>query len=180
VLGFHALRAKRNDHISSQRSRQVTLSPTLIVASFGLLALAQHTVGAQAPTSPEQQIVALEKQWASAIQTQNVAATSAFLADDFFLGIGVAGGPLRIVPRAAWLDGLKEYITKSYAIDDIKVHVHSNVAVVFMLFTQQATVRGQDRSAQFAITDIWVNDSSGWRVAERHSSRPEPALASKP
>jgi ketosteroid isomerase-like protein len=158
----------------------VTLSSTLIAASFAFLALAQDTAAAQAPATPEQQIVALEKQWASAIQSQDIAATSAFLADDFFLGIGVERGPLRIVPRAAWLDGLKDYVTKSFVIDDIKVHVHSNVAVVFMLFTQQATVHGQDRSAQFVITDIWVNGASGWRVAERHSSRPEPAVASKP
>jgi hypothetical protein len=30
-----------------------------------------------------------------------------------------------------------------------------------MLFAQEATVRGHDRSAQFAITDIWVKEPAG-------------------
>jgi ketosteroid isomerase-like protein len=59
----------------------------------------------------------------------------------------------------------------------MQIHVYGDTAVVLMLYTQKATVRGQDRSGQLVITDIWVNGSKGWRIVERHSSRPEvPAL----
>ncbi|MFN2499868.1 MAG: DUF4440 domain-containing protein, partial [Pyrinomonadaceae bacterium] len=94
------------------------------------------------------------------------------------------GQPLQVVPRERWLENLKFYKIHSHSIDDIKVHVYGDTAVVLMLFTQKATVGRppRDRSAQFLITDIWVKQKDGWRVAERHSSRPEqqPALQPKP
>ena len=74
------------------------------------------------------------------------------------------------------LENLKFYKIESYSIDDIKVNVYGETAVVLMLWTQKAKVgRAQvDRSAQFVLTDIWVKQKDGWRLAERHSSRPEP------
>jgi ketosteroid isomerase-like protein len=65
------------------------------------------------------------------------------------------------VPRADWLITLPVYEVKSFNVDSIQVHVYGETAVVFMLFAQEATVRGHDRSAQFAITDIWVKEPAG-------------------
>ena len=130
--------------------------------------------------SAEQQIVELQKQWVAAIKNQDDKRISQLQADGFFLAIGVQGMPLRVVAREAWLGNLKSYVTESYSIDDMRVSVYGDTAVVLMLFTQKATVRGQDRSAQFVITDVWVKQKRGWRVAERHSSRPEPQAAVRP
>ncbi len=151
---------------------------------FALLAALILVIGARAagaaPPGTEEQILALEKQWAAAIQRQDVAAMPQFLSDGYFLGIGVAGVGFRIVPRAAWLETLKVYETKAFSIDDAQVHVYGDTAVAFMLVSQEATVKGQDRSGQFVITDVWVKEPAGWRVAERHSSRPEPKPAARP
>jgi ketosteroid isomerase-like protein len=121
----------------------------------------------------EQEVLELEHQWAEAIQRQDSAEMSRFLADSYFLAVAVQGQPLQLFRRDAWLATLKDYCTHSFHVDDYQVHVYGITAVVFMLYSQNATVRGQDRSAQFAITDIWVRQNAGWRVAERHSSRPE-------
>lgn len=151
---------------------------------FALLASFMLAIGARsaaaAPSATEEQILALEKQWAASIQRQDVAAMPQFLSDGYFLGIGVAGVGFRIVPRAAWLETLKVYETKAFRIDDAQVHVYGDTAVAFMLVTQEAAVKGQDRSGQFVITDVWVKEPAGWRVAERHSSRPEPKPAARP
>jgi len=155
-------------------------SSSLVAAAFAILAFAPDTAAGQNVASPEQQIVALEKQWAAAVQKPDVAAASQFMSDNYFLAIAVQGRPLTIIPRQAWLDNLKVYEIKSLDIDDIQVHVYSNVAVVVLLWSQQATFRGQDATGQYLITDIWAKDSTGWRVAERHSSRPYPAAPSKP
>ena len=149
-----------------------------LVASL-LLSMGARAAAAE-PSGTEEQIIALEKQWAAAIQRQDVAAMPQFLADGYFLGIGVEGVGIRVVPKAAWLETLKSYETRSFSFDDVQVHLHGDTAVVFMLVTQQATVRGQDRSGQFVITDVWVKEPAGWRVAERHSSRPEPKPAAQP
>ncbi len=121
----------------------------------------------------EHHILEREGQWALAIQQQDPVAAALYLADSYTLIIAVEGQPLQTVPRAAWLAALPAYQTHSFSADDSRIHVYGATAVVFMLFTQQATVRGQDRSGQFAITDIWVQQAGTWRVAERHSSRPE-------
>ena len=127
-----------------------------------------------------QEIVELEKQWSEAIQRRDADQMSRFLADSYFLAIGVQDLPVQIVPRERWLEALRFYEIESLTIDDIRVQVYSNVAVVLMLWTQRATVGGQDRSGQFFITDVWVNQDEGWRVTERHSSRPEQPATTRP
>ncbi len=144
----------------------------MVAASFPAAAQAIPTIAASAA---EQEIVELEKKWNNAIQSQDVAQMGQFLADGYFLAVGVQGQPLQVVLRERWLENLKFYKIHSYNIDDIKVHVYGDTAVVLMLYTQKATVgrTPRDLSAQFVLTDIWVKRKDGWRVAERHSSRPE-------
>jgi|SRR5579871_1046016 len=128
----------------------------------------------------EQEIVALEQQWNSAIQHQDAAQMPRFLADSYFLAIGAQGQPLQITAKQKWLETLPSYHIESFSFDDMQVHIYGSTAIVLMLYTQKATVRGQDRSGQLVITDIWVKQSEGWRITERHSSRPEPPLAMRP
>ena len=160
--------------------RRFALSIALLAACISRQAQALQADAVKRPLTVEQEIVELEKQWAGAIQRQDAAAMSNFLAEGYFLAIGAQGGKFKIVPKAAWLETLKAYETKSFTFDDVHVHAYGETAIVVMLFSQQATVRGQDRSAQFVITDIWVKGKNGWRVAERHSSRPEPSVAARP
>ena len=155
------------------KTRRLALFASLLL-SIGARAAAAE------PSGTDEQIIALEKQWAAAIQRQDVDAMPQFLSDGYFLGIGVAESGFRIVPRGAWLEALEGYATKSYRVDDAQVHVYGDTAVAFLMVTQQASVKGQDRSGQFVITDVWVRQPGGWRVAERHSSRPEPKPAARP
>ena len=129
---------------------------------------------------PEQAFIDLETRWARAIQAQDATQMSQFLADSYFLAIAAQGMPLQYVYRDKWLETLPAYNIESFSIDDIHVGIYGSTAIVSMLFTQKAIVHGQDRSGQFVITDIWVKLDEGWRVAERHSSRPEPQSAIRP
>jgi ketosteroid isomerase-like protein len=120
-----------------------------------------------------EEITEMEMQWASAIQGQDAAAMQAILADDCVLVTGIQGQPLKVVAREPLLATLPGYRVESFSIDDIRVTRYGDLAVAVVLYTQKATAQGQDRSAQFLLTDIWVKTPAGWRVAERHSSRPE-------
>ena len=144
-----------------------------VLLAFGILTIC---VPGQIPTTKaSDEIVAIEKSWAEKIKTRDVAAMEGFLAPSYFLAIGVKGQPIHTVPRASWLESLPLYIVDSYSIDDIKVNIYGKTAIALMMYTQKAIVGkdGQDRSAQFLITDIWIKTGDGWRIAERHSSRPE-------
>jgi ketosteroid isomerase-like protein len=148
---------------------------SLILAVACCFNAVAQTDAARATGPVEQEIIELEKRWNNAIQAQDLTQMSQFLADNYFLAVGIQGRPLQVVPRERWLENLKFYKIHSHSIDDIKIQVNGNTAVVLMLFTQKATVGRPptDRSAQFVLTDIWVKQKDGWRVTARHSSRPE-------
>ena len=128
----------------------------------------------------QEEIIDLENSFATAIMNQDVEQIKKLQADTYFLAIGVQGMPLQIILREKWLLGLKDYVTESFSIDDIKVNVYGNTAVALLMYSQKATVRGQDRSAQFILTDIWIKEDSDWVIAERHSSRPETTAVVRP
>jgi len=124
----------------------------------------------------QEQIIGLERSFAAAIKTQDTMQTKKFQADTYFLAYTVYGMPIQIVPKQSWLNLLNNYVTDSFSFDDIKVSVYGNVAIAMSMFTQKATVRGQDRSGQFVLTDIWQKGKKGWLLVERHSTRPGPPV----
>ena len=130
--------------------------------------------------TPQEEIIDLEKSFAAAIKSQDTVQTKKFQSDTYFLSIGVQGMPFQIISREHWLSGLKDYVTESFSIDDIKVNVYGNTAVAMLMYSQKATVRGQDRNTQFVLTDIWIKEDKGWVIAERHSSRPEVPAVTRP
>ncbi len=105
-----------------------TICATLFLLGFvSLPLLAQTAVSKAKPSTPvEQEIIELERQWAAVIKSQDISAASRLLSEDYFLAIGVQGAPLQIFPRKVWLETLKFYVTESYSIDDIKVHIHGD------------------------------------------------------
>ncbi|MEO5603321.1 MAG: nuclear transport factor 2 family protein [Cyclobacteriaceae bacterium] len=152
------------------------ISLLLATTTVSTMTVAQQ----QSFKTPQQEIIDLERSFAAAIKTQDTLQTKKFQSDTYFLAIGVQEMPLQIIPRKLWLAGLKDYVTESFSIDDIKVNVYGNTAVAMLLYSQKAIVRGQDRSAQFVLTDIWVKGDKGWMIAERHSSRPEMPTGRRP
>src|SRR5438034_2464462 len=117
----------------------------------------------------ERQIAERERQWTQALLRRDVEAMNGFLADDYFLAIGVQGMPLQFMPRANWIAALPTYVIHEWTVDDMRVQVHGDTAVALMLVNQKATVAGRDRSGQFFLTDIWVKNGDRWKVAARHS-----------
>ena len=145
---------------------------------LALMGLTTITNGQQNSSKTlQEQIIDLERSFAAAIKTQDTLQTKRFQADSYFLAFAVQGMPsIQIAPRQSWLNLLKDYVTESFTIDDIKVNVYGKTAIAMLLFTQKAIVRGQDRSGQFVITDIWTKGKKGWLITERHSSRPGPPV----
>lgn len=114
------------------------------------------------------------------MRTRNIEKLNDMVVDDFFLAIAVQGMPLRVTYREHWLSVMPSYEIQEMTLDDIRVSVYGEIAIVTLLWTQRAIVQGGDRSGTFFITDIWRKTDKGWLVAERHSSRPEPATANRP
>ena len=121
----------------------------------------------------EREIIELEKKWMTAIQNQDASQMNQFLSENYFLAKATAEHTILVTPRIEWLENLvKIWRFESIEINDISIHFYGEIAIVLMLLTQTATLRGQDRSGRIFATDIWVKQANGWRVAERHLSKP--------
>lgn len=127
-----------------------------------------------------QHLIALEHAWANAMQARDLATLNAMVTDEFFVTIAVEGTPIRVTRREPWLASMPHYEIIEMTLGDFQVNVYDNVGVVNLMWTQRARVQGGERSGTFFITDIWRKTENGWRVASRHSSRPEPASAARP
>ncbi|MCU0510760.1 MAG: nuclear transport factor 2 family protein [Anaerolineae bacterium] len=122
----------------------------------------------------------LERQWAAAFQRKDIGALQDMMADGYALVIAVENLPLQVVGRNAWLAALDDYQISEAAVEHIHVRIYDCVAVAVMLWRQVATLHGEDRSGLMMLTDIWVDVSGEWKLAERHSSRPEHPGAARP
>lgn len=131
-------------------------------------------------TETAEQIIALEHAWANAMQTRDLARLNELVTDDFSVTIAAEGMSLQVTQKERWLSVMPGYEIQEMTIDDIRAAVYGEVAVVALIWTQRALINGSERNGTFFITDIWRNTQGSWRVAERHSSRPEPATAARP
>jgi ketosteroid isomerase-like protein len=112
------------------------------------------------------EIERLANEWTQAIQRKDRDALESLLGEGYMLqapGIGR-------MPRAEWLATVAVYDIHSFSFDDVDVLTYGDFAVMRSRYTQQATVRGQDRSAVFLVTDVWVRRDGRWQVVSRHTS----------
>jgi ketosteroid isomerase-like protein len=144
---------------------------SLVVLS---ITFALQSAAAPAPPSAEETVLRLEQSWAAALRHRDFTACDRLLSTAYFFTDG-QGHRLRIASKSHWLDLARTYDVVDFTFDDARVRVYGDTAVVTLLATEHAKVAAEDRTIQYFITDIWRHEDDGWRVAERHSSRPNPA-----
>lgn len=143
----------------------------LLVTIFFAIVLSAD-MNAQSGMSISDKIIENEKAFALAIQSRDTMQTKKYQHSSYFLAYTTKEKPIQILPRQAWLNLLKDYVTHSFVIDDIRVKVYGKIAVAMLMVRQQATVRGEDRSGHFVLTDVWLKKGKKWLIIERHSSVP--------
>ena len=150
----------------------MSLLSALVVLS---LALTASPSAAQIEPSAEDAVIRLEQSWATALRHRDFTTCEHLLSTGYFFTDG-QGQRLRIASKKLWLDLARTYDIVEFTFDDARVRVYGETAVVTMLATEHAKVAAQDRTVQYFITDIWRKEDGAWRVAERHSSRPNPPV----
>jgi hypothetical protein len=111
----------------------------------------------------------LEHEWARIVETRDAAAARAFLADDFVLSSTGGVGPS--VPKDDWLAALDEIDTRSLVPRDVDARVFDDVAVVSARLRWDASLRDQDLTGDYAVTDVFTRDDGRWQAAWRISVR---------
>ena len=112
---------------------------------------------------------ALEVEWAGIVERRDAEAAREFLADDFVLSSTGGVGPS--VPKDEWLAALDEIDTRSLVPRDVDARVFGDVAVVSARLRWDATLRGEDLTGDYAVTDVFTRGGGRWLASWRISVR---------
>lgn len=125
---------------------------------------------ATAPSREETQkiLLALERSWMDSLKAGDADALGQILSGDFaFASPRAVNGKDRIKYLEYALRDLK---LVSYEFDKTTVRLFGRTAIISGRLKQRATVKGEDRSGDYLVTDVWINRSGVWRVVSRHES----------
>ena len=126
-----------------------------------------HASGASVK-SLEETLIQIEHDWGNALLKADVAAWSRYLGDDWVLTY--SDGTLVTKPMA--LADLKEGALRieSFQLDDVKVRVYGDAAVVTGLITEKSKFRDKDTSGVRRFTDVFVKRDGRWQAVASHES----------
>ena len=118
--------------------------------------------------SVEDTLIQVEHDWGNALLKADVAAWSRFLGDDWVLTY--SDGSLVTKPMA--LADLKEGALRieSFRLDDMKVRVYGDTAVVTGQITEKSKFRDKDTSGVRRFTDVFVKRDGRWQAVASHES----------
>ena len=145
----------------------LTLISVLIVCLAVAQAIAADKKGKSG--SDEQIIKQLMQEWADALVKGDQAAIDRIESADWML-TDLEG---MLVSKAQAEVSLKSGSVKfeSFKLDELKVRVYGNTAVVHGLATRKSTYKGKDTSGQYRSTDVFVKRNGRWQAIAAHVSR---------
>ena len=111
----------------------------------------------------EENLEKLAQALANAERKGDVAFLAHTLADDF-VGIGPRGF---ILTKDEWLARHKsgDLRYESFELDEVKIRVYGDAAVLTGRETTKVKYRGQDQQGQFRTTEVFVKQDGRWRLA---------------
>ena len=128
----------------------------------------QTNTTSNAAGSDEQALIQTEHNWGDALLKRDVTAFGRCLADEWILTYSDA----TLVTKAVALSDLKEGALKieSLRLDDVKVRIYGDVAVVIGLITEKSKFKDEDTSGQRRFTDVLVRRDGRWQAVASHES----------
>ena len=114
-------------------------------------------------------LLAMEKTWTDAIAKKDLAAVGLILADEYMI-IDDEG---LVRDKAATLTRLKsaDNDISTAVVDELKVKLYGNVAVVTGRQTEKSVEKGKNTSGSYRYTDVWVKRGASWQVVNTHESK---------
>ncbi len=116
---------------------------------------------AQVSATPEQELVKLENSWKEAVIRRDAAALQRLYADEY-LSTDQEG---MVWNKAQDIDIDTKGVSRlaSYKLDDVKVRLYGDVAVVTGHNSSKGTLHGNAASGQSRFTDVFVKRDGRWQ-----------------
>lgn len=117
----------------------------------------------------EQALIKLEEDWAKAYLAKDVNALGRIEADGWICTTWEG----EVFGRAEDMTDLEtgNYAATDFKVEDLKVLVYGDTAVVSGRQTEKATYKGKDASGTFRITDTWIRRDGQWQCIASHLSK---------
>jgi ketosteroid isomerase-like protein len=114
-------------------------------------------------------LLAMEKTWTDAIAKKDLAAVGLILADEYMIidDEGLVRDKTTTLTRLKSADN----DISTALVDELKVKLYGNVAVVTGRQTEKSVEKGKNTSGSYRYTDVWVKRGSGWQVVNTHESK---------
>lgn len=132
----------------------------------GSPASAATVSAAPAQENTDQVITRLEHEWVAAIVKKDAAAIDRLLADDFS---GTTEDT--IYSKADAIEDVKTGTHESLDLDNIKVRIFGDTAVVTMDQNEKSRHGDTDFSGHYLFTDVWARKNGQWVAVASHGSR---------
>jgi len=137
---------------------------------LGLAGSLSLSIGVSAQTAKvEQALIQTERDWAQALVTGDQAALDRILAADWIVTNGDGQLLTKAQELAPWKSGAVKYT--AFTVDDFKVRVFGDTAIVAGRSTVNGTENGKDISGQERFTDVFVRRDGRWQAVSTHVSR---------
>jgi ketosteroid isomerase-like protein len=117
----------------------------------------------------EQVIKQLMQEWADALVKGDQAAIDRITSADWMLT-----DPQGMLISKAQSDAHRKSGTvkfESFKLDELKVRVYGDTAVVHGLATRKSSYQGKDTSGQYRSTDVFIKSNGGWQAIAAHVTR---------
>jgi ketosteroid isomerase-like protein len=147
--------------------KRIALSTQSLVAA--LLILAQAIAAEEKDGTDERIIKTLEQEWAEALMKSDQAVIDRIASADWMLT-----DPEGMLISKAQADANRKSGTvkfESFKLEDLKVRVFGDTAVVHGLETRKSSYKGKDTSGQYRFTNVFVKRNGRWQAIASHVSR---------
>jgi hypothetical protein len=134
-------------------------------AMLCVLLLASVSIGGPvraSNSSTEEFIRFLEDAWVNAIVHKDINVLNHVIADDFG---GLSPNGYAYTKEEAISDLQSgSYVVESMALDNVKVRVYGDTALVTLYQNEKSKFGDEDRSGRYAFTDVWVKRDGVWQA----------------
>ena len=142
--------------------KHISIAVSVAVLVFGVAILAQTKT-----KSMEQELIKLENEWGEALVKRDAASIDRIMADDYICIVD--GSVFTKAQYIEYVKSSKEEIL-SLVIDEWKVGVYGDAAVVMGRTTMKMQSAGKEMTDQVRFTDTWVKRAGRWQCVAAHNS----------
>jgi uncharacterized protein (TIGR02246 family) len=159
--------AVEDDGLRTDQRRKVMKKHVL---ALGLLGLFVVTPGWAQTRGTEQELVALEHTWKDAVVKRDAAALQLLYADEYISTDQEGMVWTKAQDIAIDTDTAAPSRVTSYKLDDLKVRVYGEVAIVTGRNTTTGTLFGKTASTKSRFTDVFVKRNGRWQCVANHTT----------